>query len=396
MCLSRSFIAMNLVCRRARSIALASPCCWRYVLLIIEDGELVNPADAVADYLARSGTTHFNLFIFITDTMKYLDVDNDEEEDDEALYQTLSDNQIWRLLGGHIHRCQHITICSPRLQSFAPGFQSLRISNILRSGGWSFPSLRHVIITDHGCTQVQPIIIEEPFWAHSDSRVDSLEIVSFGDLKVTMITPTALNGVKRLKIGNALDPSSAAAITQNLTLLKHLDWDLSSSRDIAEGSISLAFPNLLSLRLPSKVAHPGDFALVAPECEELYLHELDDLKTSHDTEVCPAHWDALTLPKLRRLSLKRPYPEWGQRDPILPHILDFLDRHPTIEEVVVLPPSQPSYFTRHKFFRYLSGRTGHPRADSIQTGSVGVHKLMNRFPPFVPYGFRLMPRSSSR
>ncbi|KAF8294841.1 hypothetical protein DL93DRAFT_807172 [Clavulina sp. PMI_390] len=64
--LSRSFIMMGLVCRKFRAIALSSPRCWRDILLVFQQNRLIVPLNVVAQRLARSGTTPFNIFISMT------------------------------------------------------------------------------------------------------------------------------------------------------------------------------------------------------------------------------------------------------------------------------------------------------------------------------------------
>ncbi|KAF8314291.1 hypothetical protein DL93DRAFT_2167440 [Clavulina sp. PMI_390] len=342
---SRSFISLNLLCKRVRQVALESPRCWSDVLVIIKNNQVINAPTALEDRLNRSKEVPMHLFFYTP----YPDSLNNPQESAFFTKDQVVNPQTLKLLGAHTHRCQHITFYTPYAYLI---YHPIHISKILQSFSWNFPSLRRLTVLDYShFDEDLPYSFDwHQFSPHIDqttiSCVELMFCVFSGEVATTggLLAP---RGVTRLRLERGYDPHQVIEFMRQTTHLQHLDWDACNpheapglwSEDSGENKTLLTvLPDLLSLRLRTEARHPGYFRLVAPKCEELYLHEVRYLWD----EMPPAferYWGNLTLPRLQCFSISRPT-SYGNasNDEIWAAVRRFLDRHLTLQEVFVYAP----------------------------------------------------------
>ncbi|KAF8314292.1 hypothetical protein DL93DRAFT_1096717 [Clavulina sp. PMI_390] len=340
---SCSFVSLNLVCKQARSVALISPRCWVDILVIIKNNQVINPPSLLSERLNRSKEVHIRLFFFTT----YPNPLDDHQESAIATGDRIVGLQTLELLGPHVHRCHEITFYTPhRYLSRHP----IRTSRVLLSFPWSYPSLQHLTVVDFTYSQGGlPYSLDlDRFWSHGNQTsitCAELMFLTFSGDIIAGGNSIAPVGVTHLRLERGYSVGDVVNFLHKTTHLEHLDWDSHSAddlfgpdsdseRDERHTTSPTVLPNLVSIRLRAQAPHPGSFGLVAQNCQELYMHERTDLWNEEDGMRRP-HWDSMTLPQLKRFSMQRPA---SNDDAVWAGFGDFLDQHPSLEDLIVYAP----------------------------------------------------------
>ncbi|KAF8309015.1 hypothetical protein DL93DRAFT_2100284 [Clavulina sp. PMI_390] len=389
---SQSFLSLNLMCKKAREASLASPRCWKDVHVVIKDGQVITQPSVLRDRLHRSKNVPFHLFFYITDS---------HHAEQPRMSVEIKNANSLDVLTQHVHRCQKIAFFSP----YSNHNNYDNIKPVLRYIPGHYSTLQHLILSDYKGGEGGNLQGRLPysydlsqFWPNNlPSNVTCVELLFSGvDTRlISMINSIAPPGVRFLRLGEALDPYNVIKCLRNTPLLEHLDWSTdelfrSGAEDNGLGGLGMTLPtvlpHLISLRLRSCAPHPGFFKLVAPRCRDLYLAEREPWDTSAEIMAEQPYWDALTLPRLKRLSIRRP-PYWpidefprenlsddpgppvdgfletilGEDNTLWRAVRDFFTRHSELEELLVLS-GMGDQFTWHWFFTYLSGQPWHGQA----------------------------------
>ncbi|KAF8314287.1 hypothetical protein DL93DRAFT_2228099 [Clavulina sp. PMI_390] len=389
---SCSFVSLNLLCKQARQIALNSPRCWKDVLMFIKNNQVMNTPSSLVHRLHRSKEAPMNLFFHTI----YPNSLGAPRESVSTTADQVINIQTLELLGPHVHRCQHITFYIPDIYlDYHPG----HISRILHSFSWTYPSLRHLTVLDHAFVEGNlPYSFD---WDQFSSHVDQTTITcvelkfrSFsGDVLTTgnLIAPL---GVTHLQVSRGYSPNDVMDFLRRATRLENLDWDGYNPRESpdmwAEDHTALPtiLPNLLSLRLRTQARHPGSCGLVAPKCEELYMHELRRL-WSKPPPVFKPYWDSLEFPRLGRFSISRPDSNGRvDNDVVWDNVRNFLDRHPTLQDVFVYAPYRDdsqdpgwswvfSYLTKSPQSQQATASSSGPNSHPFMQPSSNINSLPN-------------------
>ncbi|KAF8314294.1 hypothetical protein DL93DRAFT_2228104 [Clavulina sp. PMI_390] len=340
---SRSFASLNLLCKQMREIALASPHCWKDVLVVIQNNRVINPPRFLEDRLNRSRSVHLKLFFHHT----YEEAFTSDEETTFATRDQVDNKQTLELLGPHVHRCQHVTLYNPRDDL---SYKPIHTSRFLDSFLWSYPSLRQLTIINEICIkgESQYRFDWHYFWAHGDKPNLACVELSFYDDSGGIVTSGNLiapPGVSRLRLNLGYGELDVLNFLRQAPQLEHFDWHSFTPQELYElepadsGRFApTMLPNLLSLRLRTGAPHPGTFGLIADKCEELYLHEVRELWYGGPN---PYSWSHLTLPRLKRFSISRPVSDGSVGDDVFwGPVGEFLARHLNLEDVICYSPRE--------------------------------------------------------
>ncbi|KAF8314288.1 hypothetical protein DL93DRAFT_2080396 [Clavulina sp. PMI_390] len=348
---SRSFASFNLLCKRAREIALASPRCWEDVLVVIQDNHVINGPSLLEQRLARSKSSPLNLFLCI----KY--PKNNSASHQRSAKTTVDQpnrKTAFELLTPHVRRFQHITIYNPgNYRRYHP----VDTGEFLDLLSCSYPSLNQLTIIDHTSSTRRSSRQFDwyHFWAIGYKPNLACVELAFSAHSGVFTTPRSLiapPGVRRLRLQWGYSYCDVIAFLRQSPQLEHFDWDsfvpeehFQMERSMMDRSKSTVLPSLLSLRLRRSAPHPGAFMLVAPKCEELYLHEVKDL---WDEGPISSRWNRLTLPQLKRFSVSRPTSDGSVGDDLLwDGMGGFLNRHQNLEDFICYAPPENPFDDNH-------------------------------------------------
>ncbi|KAF8311453.1 hypothetical protein DL93DRAFT_1414879 [Clavulina sp. PMI_390] len=355
---SRSFVSLNLACKRARQVAAASSRCWKDIYVIIEGSKIITPSHALEDRLCRSKVCYIDLFFY----------DRRGRGTHVTSAKKLYNGEILGVLSPHIHRCQHIAFYTPYARANQSPTHMIRI---LQDFSWSYPSLQKITILQSVYTALNPSYLRQ-FWPdNSKNNVDCIELlwprgIQYGVSLSNLFTPP---GVKHLRLHNGFEYSAVLDFLQQSPQLEHLDWEFGPEaarlglEPETEAHLVTIAPKLRSLRLRFQALHPGSFGLVAPECEELSMHELDLLWSRYLAVPCREYWNSLTLPSLKRLSIQRSPSHLVMDNPSQPKgialseaMMDFFDRHSELGELFIFEKEGCFDLTWRWLFVYLIGQ----------------------------------------
>ncbi|KAF8290667.1 hypothetical protein DL93DRAFT_2103476 [Clavulina sp. PMI_390] len=284
--ISRSFLFMNLSCRRFREISINTPVCWRNVIILFMKDHSTLPA-ILDNFLWRSKSSRYDLFIFA----------NKPDVGHEPFHEVLS------IVRPHAHRCHRLEI-----RSRGETIEVCEISKIIRDCGWTFPSLRSVKPADHtrgwGRKSDEPQVI--PFWNQESGSIESINI-EFGHFTQDLVI----------------------SIIRCCPHLEHFEWSshrMESSLDVKPVDV----PCLITLKFGQQALLGGFPQFIAPRCETLCL---DDLWDSSDNGwfLEPIHGLARAFPALKRISFVHDE-GWTTK------LQKFFSSHPFLEEVSIEHP----------------------------------------------------------
>ncbi|KAF8314299.1 hypothetical protein DL93DRAFT_1097082 [Clavulina sp. PMI_390] len=372
-CESRSFASINLLCKEARTVALMSPKCWRDVLLVVKGKEIINRPQILRDRLSRSRKVPFNLFFYTSYENAWDDSEDEEETDEESNEgSSVSSHEMagianFDILTPHIHRCQNLVICSPE-DDIPLSKWPTHITERFLSFHWSFPSLKHLTLDDKTWFPRCYRLNLQQFWRnYAQFNLTSVELMFMEPQSMLAVDDViAPQGVKRLRLRNGFTQSTVINCLQHRPDLEHLDWDLDLSvegrhpRDISCPAVPTKLPKLLSLRLRCDFPDPASFALVGPNCKELYLHEIEPT-VGRRVIAQQLSLGALTFPQLKRFSIRRIGPNQQEEISAVSSsdlgrvaVVSFLHCHSELEELFLFAPRGCSELSWRWFFPHLA------------------------------------------